>query len=336
MGIVSAYSILFSLILCLILTPLFRSLALKLGATKLAKTDIHQEQRIPYLGGLGLFFSSFIVASFMSFRTGYLCPEFKGIIAGSVIIVLLGLWDDFVELPPFTKFLGQTLAIVILIFFGVTTRIAAIGLIGNILVTILWMLAIINAMNLLDIMDGLCSGITVIAAGAFLVVSILSQNIYAAIYCSILIGAGLGFLRYNLPPAKIYLGDTGSMLCGFILAAIAIIIDYAPLRREIALLTPILVLGLPLFDTAFVTLMRLIHGRSVIRRSKDHFALRLVSAGWEKSKVLLFMYIFGLFFAGSALLISKVSNRQGVIVLLAIILICGIALRKIGSVKIDG
>ncbi len=335
MGIVSVYSILFSLILSLILTPLFCSLALRLHATTLAKTAIQQKEYIPYLGGLSLFFSFFVVALLMSFRTGYLCPEFKGIITGSIVIVLLGLWDDFVELPPLRKFLGQTLAVATLCIFGITTKIATIGSLGNTLVTILWVLAIINAMNLLDIMDGLCSGITVIAAGAFLVISIFGQDILACIFCSILIGAGLGFLRYNLPPAKIYLGDTGSMFVGFILAAIAIIIDYAPLRREIALLAPILILGLPLFDTAFVILMRFLHGRPLVRKSRDHFALRLLKRGLSKPKALLFMYIFGLFFAGSGLLISRVSNQQGIIILSVILFICGIALRKIGLVKID-
>lgn len=335
MGIIGIFSVFLSLILSLIFTPLVRNLALKIHATKLTKTDIQQEQHIPYLGGLSVFLSFFIIALFISFRQGPLNPEFTGILIGSIIIILLGLLDDFVELLPAPKFFGQALAVIILIVFGITTKIVAIGPLGNILVTFFWMFAIINAFNLLDIMDGLCCGITVIAAGAFLIVSLLSQNIIACILCGSLIGAGLGFLRYNLPEARIYLGDTGSMFCGFILAAIAIIIDYAPLQREIALLTPILVLGLPIFDTAFVILMRILHGRPVIRKSKDHFALRLLKCGLSKRKALFFMYIFGLFFAGSSLIISKVSNQQGIIILITITLICGIALKKIGAVKID-
>ncbi|MBL7130166.1 MAG: undecaprenyl/decaprenyl-phosphate alpha-N-acetylglucosaminyl 1-phosphate transferase [Candidatus Omnitrophica bacterium] len=283
---------------------------------------------------MSVFFSFAIVASFMILCYGSVSPEFTGIFIGSIIIILLGLVDDFVELSPVAKFFGQTLSVAALIIFGIVTRIAAIGFLGNILVTFFWMLAIINALNLLDIMDGLCCGITVIAAGAFLTVSFLSQSILSAVFCSCLIGASLGFLKYNLPPAKIYLGDTGSMFCGFILAAVAITIDYAPLKREIALATPILILGLPIFDTLFVILMRFLHGRPVIRKSRDHFALRLLASGLNKQKVLLVMYLFGLFFAVSALLISKVSNQQGIIILIAIALICAIALRKIGAIKI--
>ena len=325
MVIASILSVLFSLIFSLIFTPLIRNFALKAHPS-----------RIPHLGGLSVFFSFLMVVLFMSFRFGCFSPKFAGIIAGAIVIVILGLVDDFLELSPGVKFLGQTLAVIALLVFGVKTSIAAIGPVGNIVVTFFWMFAIINAFNLLDIMDGLCCGIAVIAVSAFLVISFLSQNILSAILCSSLIGAGLGFLRYNLPPAKIYLGDTGSMFFGFILAAIAIIIDYAPLKREIALLTPILVLGLPIFDTSFVVLMRLIHARPVTRRSKDHFALRLLSAGLSKPKALCFMYIFGLFFAGSSLIISRVTNQQGIAILIVIALICGIALKKIGAVKVDG
>ena len=334
MVIVSISSFLLSLILSLVCTPLIGSLALKVQAAKLVTTD-GREQRIPYLGGVGVFFSTFIITLVMTFRQGALGPELTAVLAGSIVIVLLGLVDDFIELSPAPKFLGQALAVSILVVLGVSTKIAAIGTLGNILITFLWMFAIINAFNLLDIMDGLCSGIAVIAAGAFLAVSFLSQNLLACIICSCLIGAGLGFLRYNLPPARIYLGDTGGMFFGFILAAVAMVIDYAPLKREIALLTPILALGLPIFDTGFVILMRLLHGRPVIRKSQDHFALRLIEAGLTKQKALLIMYLFGFFFAGSSLIINRVSNQQGIVVLLAIVLICGIALKKIGAVKIN-
>ncbi len=227
-------------------------------------------------------------------------------------------------------------AVTVLVACGVTTKIALIGPLLNIVVTFVWTLSIINALNLLDIMDGLCSGITVIAAAAFLMIAFISQNLVAIVLSSFVIGAGLGFLRYNFPPAKIYLGDNGSMFFGFILAATAIIIDYAPLKREIALLVPILILGLPLFDTAFVVLMRIVHGRPIMKKSKDHFALRLLSAGWKDYSVILAMYLFGLFFAGSALLINRVSNIEGLILLIMIAVICTVALKKIGAIKIDG
>jgi UDP-GlcNAc:undecaprenyl-phosphate GlcNAc-1-phosphate transferase len=332
---ISIISLLLSLVLSLILIPLICHFSLKVHAFKEVENGQKQKQPIPQLGGLGVFLSFAAAASFVVLAYASPSPESTGILIGSIIIILLGLADDFVELSPTAKFFGQILSVGTLVLFGISTKIAAIGPLGNILVTILWMLAIINAFNLLDIMDGLCCGIAIIAAGAFLAVSFLSQNIIASILCSSLIGAGLGFLRYNLPPAKIYLGDTGSMFCGFILAAIAITIDYAPLKREIALATPILILGLPIFDTLFVILMRFLHGRPVIRKSRDHFALRLLASGRSKQKALLLMYLFGLFFAASALLISKVSNQQGIIVLILIISVCGIALRKIAAIKID-
>jgi UDP-GlcNAc:undecaprenyl-phosphate GlcNAc-1-phosphate transferase len=333
MAIISILSVLFSLILGLIFTPLIRALLLR---RKAFKKNHQQKEFIPYPGGLSVFFSFFIVSLVIAIYSGYLDCAFAAVITGSVIIVLIGLLDDLVELVPGAKFLGQTLAVIPLVFFGVHTEIAGIPLAGNLLVTFFWMFAIINAFNLLDILDGLCCGVAVIASAAFLLLAIISGNVLASILCGSLLGAGLGFLKYNLPPAKIYPGDTGSMLFGFVLGSLAIIVDYAPLNREIALLTPVLILGLPVFDTAFVILMRFLHGRPVVEKSKDHFALRLIEAGWSKQKALLFMYIFASLFAGSALIISRVSNQQGIIVLFIIILICAIALKKTGSIKING
>lgn len=323
---ISIYSLLFSLLLSLSLTTLAQRPAFKI---------VTFTPRSSYLGGLSVFLAFAAVVLFISLRWGVLSSEVRAILAGAIIIVLLGLWDDYIDLTPAVKFLGQALAVTVLIVFGLSTKIAFIGQPANILVTFLWMFAIINAFNLLDIMDGLCCGVAVIAGGAFLVICLLSKNIQGAILCSSLIGAGLGFLRYNLPEAKIYLGDTGSMFLGFILASIAIVVDYAPLERKIALFSPILVLGLPIFDTGFVILMRLLQGRAVIRKSRDHFALRLLQAGLTKPKILLLMYIFGLFFAASALIVSQVSNRVGMLVLIALGIVCSLALVKIGAIKID-
>ncbi|MFC1631380.1 MraY family glycosyltransferase [Candidatus Omnitrophota bacterium] len=334
MGTITIVSFLSSFILTLILTPPIHRLAIKLQAFKIIKNDT-QQQQISYLGGLALFFAFCIVVLIACVHQGCLNSGFFGIITGSAVIVLLGLIDDFVELSPGLKFLGQTVAVIALIVFGVTTSIAAVGRPLNILITFLWVFAIINALNLLDIMDGLCSGITAIAAGAFLFISFLSQNMQAAIISAAVLGASLAFLRYNFPPAKIYLGDTGSMFLGFVLAVLAINVDYAPQERKIALLTPIVALGLPIFDTAFVILMRLLRGRPVTKKSKDHFALRLLSAGLSKRRTLLLMYLFGLLFSVSALVISRVSNQQGLAILVLIVVICAAVLKKIGALNVD-
>ncbi|MBN3037906.1 MAG: undecaprenyl/decaprenyl-phosphate alpha-N-acetylglucosaminyl 1-phosphate transferase [Candidatus Omnitrophica bacterium] len=336
MVIVSIFSLLFSFTFTLIFTPHILNLALKIAPFKKGKVDIKEGKRISHLGGVGIFISFLIVVLLMSLHKDFFTSQAKGIILGTTIIFLVGILDDFIELSPATKFLGQIIATFALVVFGATTKMVIAGPVGNIFITFIWMLVIINALNLLDIMDGLCSGITVIAAGAFLVVSFISNNLVTSILCSFIIGAGLGFLRYNFPPARIYLGDNGSMVFGFLLAATAIMIDYAPLKRQIALLTPILVLGLPLFDTAFVILMRILHGRAVMKKSKDHFALRLLTAGWKEPKTLLLMYLFALFFGASAILINRVSNLQGGVILVIIVSICGLALKKIGAIKIDG
>ncbi len=336
MGITSAIYFLFSFIIALVLTPAIRNLALHTFPLSKVKIDVKEGKRIPHIGGLSVCVAFTTVFLWAILSHGFLSSQARGILAGIIIIVVVGLLDDCLELSPVAKFFGQMLAITCLVFFNLTTQMVHLSPIINILVTYFWCLSIINALNLLDIMDGLCSGVTFIALGTFLVMSFLSQNLFAVIVCSAMLGAVLGFLRYNFPSASIYLGDTGSMLCGFVLAAIAMIVDYAPLQREIALITPVLVLGLPLFDTAFVVLMRLLHKRPIAKKSRDHFALRLLSAGWQESKVLLLMYLFALFFSISALVISNVTNRLGILLLITISLICAMALKKMGAVTVDG
>lgn len=287
----------------------------------------------PAIGG-GIISLSFVISMLLIskyFLLNY--PEIIGFLIAGLTILIIGIFDDVFEFSPFVKILGQILAAYILVLSGIITRIAFIPEWANILITIAWIVGIINAFNLLDILDGLASGIAGICALVFLFVSIITKDITAAILASGLAGVSFGFLKYNRHPAKIIMGDSGSMFLGLILAAIAIEISYAPKPgKEIALLTPIIVLGLPIYDIIFVSLIRLIKNKPIFKKSRDHLALRIINKGTSERKTVGLMYLFNLLFCIFAVIILISSNLIGIVALLLLLIICiatGIRLAKI-------
>ncbi len=286
---------------------------------------------IPLVGGIGMGLSFIFVALAVLLINKGLLKEIIGIIASSSVMLAFGVFDDWRELSIGSKFLMQIIATSILVLFGVRTQIVYIGNILNIAITFIWVLGITNAFNHLDILDGLASGVAIIISAAFLAISILNADIRSATLCLILIGAVLSFFLYNRPPAKIYMGNAGSHWLGFILAAIALIISYAPLERKVALLSPLLILGLPIFDTTFLVLIRLINKSIPFKKSNDHLVLRFSALGYSKKGVLLVMFSLCLFFCLCGIAASRVPNHlgAGIVVFAALVsLIIGIKMSK--------
>lgn len=253
------------------------------------------------------------------------------VFVSSVIMFLLGMLDDLREMSIKNKFLVQIAATALLISFGVRTHIVSIGNPANILITFIWVLAITNAFNHLDIMDGLAAGVAIISSLGFFIISAINHDAKSAVMSLILIGALFSFLIYNLPPAKVYLGNAGSHFLGFLLASIALIISYAPLERKVALLSPILILGFPVFDTAFVILMRLKKNRNPFKKSDDHLALRILKNGYSQNKTLFLMLSLCVLFVLSGILLSKVPNLFGLVLLILITLVCTAITIKLGK-----
>lgn len=291
---------------------------------------------IPLVGGLAIGLS-FVLASLFAFSLyGGLSKEAMGIIIAALIILAFGIIDDFRELSISAKFAVQIIAAILLILFGARTHIIYIGNPLNIIITLLWILGITNAFNHLDVMDGLAGSAAAISALAFSALAILSGDLKIIILALTLTGAICSFLFFNFPPAKIYMGNSGSHLVGFILAAIALIISYATMERKIALLSPILILGLPIFDTAFLIFMRLLKARSIVKKSNDHLALRFLKKGHSKNKTLFFMLGFGLLSAACGIILTRLSNFSGLLILVLVAL-AGLWLAKnMSKVAIDG
>ena len=276
-----------------------------------------QGRNLPPVGGLALAIGCLSGAIVWARQHGIpWTNELLGLTSAGAIVLTLGLVDDFVrELTPWQKLLGQTLAWLVLCRVGILAQIAVLPMWANWLISLVWTLAIINAFNLLDIADGLAIGIGLIASVAFLMLSLLSGQAVLAGLLAALCGALAGVLVFNFPQATLFLGDSGSLLLGLLLAALALSISYAPLGREVALFTPVIVLGLPIYDLAFVTLVRLRRGQPIFQKSEDHFVFRLVRSGWPPSRAVLAMFGLGLAFSAVAVVISQVSNRLGFTVL---------------------
>ena len=230
---------------------------------------VHKEP-VPYLGGLAVF-----VGFLVGFSPFYdLDQQVLAIMLGGTLIVLLGFLDDLGNLRPTTKLLGQALAVLIVMKAGVAIKIVFLPPVVTYPLSFLWLMGMTNAFNIIDIMDGLSSGVAAIACIFLFIVAVSSGQTGVAIMILSLMGALLGFLRYNFQPARIYLGDAGSLFIGFMLGALGMVGIYAT-ANPVAVLAPILILGIPIFDTLFVMIVRWKRGLNPLRGSPDHFALRL-------------------------------------------------------------
>ncbi len=175
-----------------------------------------------------------------------------------------------------------------------------------------------------------------IASLAFFVIAFLNGDIEIVILSLVLTVASLSCFIYNFPPAKIYMGNSGSHFLGFTLAAIALGISYAPMERKIALLSPLLILGFPIFDTAFLILMRVRKSRSIFKKSNDHLAWRFLHSGYSKKKALLLIIFLSLFFSLSGVCLSQASNATGIAIIVSVAIVSLLLTKKMGQISIDG
>jgi len=267
--------------------PLARRAALKFGIVDRPDGRLkRQREPVPYLGGLAIYLAFLVSLAFtFEFRQDVL-----GIVLAGTLVMMLGLIDDFGVLSPVTKLAGQLLAVFILIKSGIRIEIAALPDWACLALTMFWMLGIINAFNLLDIMDGLSAGIGSVSAAFLLVVALLNNDTTIAFMLTALIGSLLGFLRYNFHPAAIYMGDAGAMFLGLMLGALAMIGKYAG-SHDLAVLAPLLILGVPIFDTGFVMYIRHLRGLPIFLGSPDHIAIRLRHWGLTVPQVVVSSYI---------------------------------------------
>lgn len=280
------------------------------------KRKIMMSQEIPVIGGIGMGLSFLVTfSSYLFFsRTGQ--HQLSATIIASLVMLLFGILDDLKELSVLKQFMVQVIATSVLVFFGVRTNIAHIGILANIVITYIWVIGITNSINLLDVMDGVAGAVTLVISLSFCAISLLTGQIAVTILSLTLSGMVAGFLFFNLPKARVYMGNSGSHFLGFLLAAIAIMISYSDSSRRVALFSPLLILGFPIFDTLFLIMIRLIKGKSAFNKSNDHLVLRMLKVGYSKKKALFLMAAITFFFAVAGIVVSRSVNALALVVVL--------------------
>ncbi len=309
--------------------PLARRAALKYGIVDKPDGRLkNQREPVPYLGGLVVYLA-FLVSLAFTFEFRH---DVLGIVLAGTLMVMLGLIDDFGVLSPAYKLVGQLLAVFVLIKSGIRIEIASLPEWLALALTVFWMIGIINAFNLLDIMDGLSAGVGFICCGLLFVVALLNGDVTIAFMLAALAGSLLGFLRHNLHPAKIYLGDTGALFLGLMLGALSMIGQYTE-NHPVSILTPVLILGVPIFDTLFVMYIRFLRGVPVFLGSPDHMAIRLRNWGLTVPKVVVISYVATVLVGGIGLLVMSVKEETAL--LLSAVVVAGFGVAAVVLTRVD-
>ena len=305
-------------------TPLVKVLAGKFGAVDIPKDDRRMHDHpIPRMGGLAIFFG--FMVSMLLFVS--LDNEKKGMLLGAVIIVVLGVLDDKYALPAKPKFLVQILAALIAVMAG--NRIEVLSN-PNIFssnpvwdlgwlsypITVIWIVAITNAVNLIDGLDGLACGVSTISAATMLVIALLVSELDVAVMMAALAGACIGFLPYNFNPAKIFMGDTGSTFLGFIMATVSVEGMFKQ-YTIISFVVPFLMLGLPIFDVCFAVVRRISHGQSPMQPDRGHVHHRLIDMGFSQKQAVGVLYVISTILGLSAVVLTAGGAEKAMVFLLA-------------------
>jgi UDP-GlcNAc:undecaprenyl-phosphate GlcNAc-1-phosphate transferase len=296
---------LLSLVFAMYWTPVIAKAALQLGIVDQPDGELkHHTRSTPYLGGLVVFISFLLTVGVLTDFE----QETLGLLLSGTIVLMVGLIDDFGAMNVSQKLLGQTLAALVLVKSGVFIRLEFVPWYLAFPLTVLWILAVTNAFNIIDVLDGLAAGVAGIAALVIAVANVVAGRDSFAFLCVVLAGAALGFLRYNFHPARIYLGDAGSLFLGFMLAALSMNAGYTRVNL-VAVIAPVLILGIPLFDLAFVMYVRWRKRLPVTQGSPDHFALRLRRCQLSVRETAITAYVAGAILGSAALLMSQVSTE---------------------------
>lgn len=309
------------------LTPTVKSLAYKVGAVDIPKDNRRMHKRtIPRMGGLAIFLG--FLFSVLIF--GRLNTEFKATLIGAVILVVLGILDDILDIKAWVKLLVQIVAAAIPILGGVQIDIISVFGIGgtdfislhwlSIPLTLIWIVGLTNAVNLIDGLDGLACGVSCIATISILVISIMMGDVPIIIISASLAGACIGFLPYNLNPAKIFMGDTGSTFLGYMLATMSIQ-GLFKFYTAISFVIPFLIFGLPIFDTSFAMIRRVLHGQSPMTPDRKHLHHRLIDVGLSHKQVVAVLYCISIVLGLSAVALTS----TGWVRVLLFLLTAGIA-----------
>ena len=329
-------ALLAALVVSFLMTPVVKSFAYKVGAIDVPKDGRRMHNvPIPRLGGLAIFIGFMVsILLFLDIRHD---PQMQGILLGAVIIVVLGVVDDIMALPAMLKFVVQIVAALIPATHGVVIRAFSnpnlfsdniYWVLGwlSVPVTVLWIVAITNSVNLIDGLDGLANGVSAISATTMLVIAILVSESQVAIAMAALVGACVGFMPYNMNPAKMFMGDTGATFLGYILATMSIQ-GLFKFYAVISFAVPFLILGLPIFDTSFAFIRRIAHGQSPMHADRGHIHHRLIDMGLSQKQAVATLYVISAILGLSAVVLTTSNELKAMLFFLTLCVVAAVAAR---------
>jgi UDP-GlcNAc:undecaprenyl-phosphate GlcNAc-1-phosphate transferase len=281
--------IVIAFVAALALTPVSRQIARRFGVVDAPSARKVHSTPIPLMGGLAIY-GAFIIAIVLFRGWAKSVSELTGILISMTWLAFIGLLDDRMDLRPWVKFPAQGLAAIIVIAIGVRVDLQNVPQFLNSVIAFVWIVGIINAINFLDNMDGLAAGLSAICALFMLILAVLNGQYFVAPLAAALCGSAVGFLIYNFNPATTFMGDMGSMVLGFILAVLGIMLRFPHQSLAGTWYVPIIVLGLPVFDTSLVVFTRLREGRSPLVGGRDHTSHRLVTMGLSHRLAVITLY----------------------------------------------
>ena len=325
-----------AVIISFVMTPLARRLAIRVGALDVPKETrkIHIKP-MPYFGGLAIYVA--IIACMFVYMphnsTNY------HIMAGATVIMLTGVVDDMYGMPARIKLIIQILAALIAIRGGVqihfiTNPLSETGMSYlftwlSFVITLLWIVGITNTINLIDGLDGLASGVASIAATTLLFTAAKMGHDFIVMQCAIIAGASLGFLPFNFNPAKIFMGDTGSLLLGYMLAVTSVS-GMVKSVAAVALAVPVFALGLPILDTAFAIIRRYINKKPIMQADKEHLHHKLMKFGLNQRQTVLVMYFVSMLLGIVAVIIADTDPFIGLTVATIVVIVAFLSAKKAG------
>lgn len=328
-----------ALVVSFLMTPVVKTLAYKVGAIDVPKDARRMHNKpVPRLGGLAIFIG-FMVSALLFVP---ITDETKSILLGAVVIVILGVIDDSMALPAKLKFVVQIIAALIPATHGVTIRAFTnpnvfsenlYWVLGglSIPITVLWIVGVTNSVNLIDGLDGLANGVSTISATTMLVISLMLAEADVSITLAALVGASIGFLPYNMNPAKMFMGDTGATFLGYILSTMSIqgLFKY---YAVISFVVPFLILGLPIFDTGFAFFRRIANGQSPMHADRGHIHHRLIDMGLSQKQAVATLYVISAILGLSAVVLTT-GGEQRAILLFAALWIAGMVAARLAFPK---
>lgn len=316
----------------ILITPLVKRFAIKIGATdKPNQRKVHQKI-MPRLGGLAIYISFIIGLLVLQPSSETHWP----LVVGSLIIILTGIFDDMFELSAKVKLAGQLAAAIVVVVWG-DVLVSFINLpFGGVIefgylsipLTILWIVGITNAINLIDGLDGLAAGVSSIALITIAFMALIMGNFYVVAIASVLLASTIGFLFYNFHPAKIFMGDTGALFLGYIIAVLSLL-GFKNVT-VISLIVPVIILGVPISDTFFAIIRRVVNKKPLSAPDKSHLHHCLLRLGYSHRQTVILIYALAAFFGLTAVIFSQAKVWGSFLVIAGLLILIEVLAESIG------